>query len=652
MLAPDPVIAARDEEEREQTSPYSGGVWNIIAPDSNFTAATSGKACIETQATSIVKTDDVQTSNIPLAARSSHSTSSDGTDSTYTTPNKSQLSTPGRSNQDIVEQLVISAAKDLAISVSSPPLKWEGDKQFFSYCASSNKLSDKQLKKVRKLLKKDLQLANARASRMANLVQDGFTPLHACAHVGNIAVAEIIIEFCPESVDARDIQGRTPLHIASEQGHLEIVKLVKQKMTERDPSNQPPIGPCAPTDLAGRTPLGWASTSRETKACRNREDLRKELFSPGDVSVYGVQTPASTRAGGFTSIRDKNPLQLSYGFAEMPGYRIEMEDAMCHCYPLHTAMPTIKQETPKKCAVGFFGVFDGHGDGGFASRYVADSIVQCLTETEEWKNQKCGEDTKSISEALICACRDVDVDLRAMATGKSVQDGGSTGVIAIVTENDIIVGNVGDSRCIGIRKNESDGSIAAIALSTDHTPGLEGEKERIINAGLEVISETFPDPHNDGKDTTLYKIQKSERDRIAVARAFGDFDYKANSSLNAEEQAIICTPEIMVHPTKDLQYLVLACDGVWDVMSNEEVGKFVVEKVIEISNGGELDCEVLPAIGDELLKHCLEKGSSDNMSVMIIALNSKDSSGTDIKDDAQRVLNFTTVDEADEALES
>jgi len=644
ILAPDPIAAAREDEE-EEVPAYTGGVWNIVAPDSNFTTTVPLKdGTIKDEIVEFTSSTDNKNNDKIISSP------------TYTTPTKQQqqqlqqlqqLSTPGTANtntqQDEVEKQVLSAAKALTLSMTSPPLKWEGDKQFFSYCASSNQLNEKKLKKVRKLLKKDYQLSNARASKMANLVPDGFTPLHACAYAGNSQVAQLIMEICPESVDARDIQGRTPLHIASEQGHLEIVKLIKQTMTERDPTNQPPVGPCAPTDLAGRTPLGWAATSREKMARKHREELHHELFSPGDVSVYGVQTPASVRSGG--AFLDSNPLNLKFGFAEMPGMRIDMEDAICHSYPLSLPLRTITDPN-----VGFFGVFDGHGDGGVASRYVADSIVQCLlTNTEQVNNETTTNEqedmntTNIISKSLISACKDVDVDLRAIVNDKNIQDGGSTGVMAIVTNCDIIVGNVGDSRCIAVQTNKEDASVTVTALSTDHTPGLEKEKERIVKAGLEVISETFPDPHKKGEETTLFKIQKSENDKIAVARAFGDFDYKANDTLAAEEQAIICIPEIQVYPKAKVDYLILACDGVFDVMSNDEVGEFVVGKVADMSSGDSLDCEVLPAVGDDLLKHCLDKGSTDNMSVMIVAFNSRLSS-SEVKDDAQRVLEFTAED--------
>ena len=188
---------------------------------------------------------------------------------------------------------------------------------------------------------------------------------------------------------------------------------------------------------------------------------------------------------------------------------------------------------------------------------------------------------------------------------------------------------------------EDKNEIKVIPLSIDHKPNIPDEKLRIEKAGLEVIEETFPSGDKDSNEMmSVWKIQKSEREKIAVSRAFGDFDYKGNEDLKIEEQAIICVPEITIHKRDNAcdKYLVLACDGVFDVMSNEEVGEFVTKR---------LDCrhdpisaETLPEVGDELLQHCLELGSSDNMSVLIVALPFHD--GANLKG-ATRKLMFADI---------
>lgn len=112
---------------------------------------------------------------------------------------------------------------------------------------------------------------------------------------------------------------------------------------------------------------------------------------------------------------------------------------------------------------------------------------------------------------------------------------------------------------------------------------------------------------------------------------FGDFDYKSNNLPSFSCQAIICTPEILAKKREidtDM-YLIPACDGIWDVLSTDEVGLFVANKIEEhctnmLSSGGnehdKLESNAaLAKVGDALLELCVDKKSKDNLSVLIIA---------------------------------
>uniref|UniRef100_A0A7R9ZMV8 PPM-type phosphatase domain-containing protein n=1 Tax=Craspedostauros australis TaxID=1486917 RepID=A0A7R9ZMV8_9STRA len=198
--------------------------------------------------------------------------------------------------------------------------------------------------------------------------------------------------------------------------------------------------------------------------------------------------------------------------------------------------------------------------------------------------------------------------------------------------------------------NNDDGADSAdginvIPMSFDHKP--DKEAERIENAGLKVQESRFIDENE--KELVFHKIIRSNGDQLAVSRAFGDFEYKTNKTLGPEEQAVIAVPDVKIHPRNvqvDL-YLVLACDGIWDVMSNVEVGKYVSQEMDAIkTQPRRIDSTVLPQVGDALLSTCLDKGSRDNMSVVLVALNQgaeplapiSESSGGD--DDAVKTLSF------------
>jgi protein phosphatase 1B len=101
---------------------------------------------------------------------------------------------------------------------------------------------------------------------------------------------------------------------------------------------------------------------------------------------------------------------------------------------------------------------------------------------------------------------------------------------------------------------------------------------------------------------------------LAVSRALGDYVYKVSPSLPAEAQQVSPEPEVKV-VARDAaadQFLVLACDGIWDVMTNEEVAAWIVGQVGE-------GVESLTELAELLLDECLARGSRDNMSVVIVA---------------------------------
>jgi protein phosphatase 1B len=120
----------------------------------------------------------------------------------------------------------------------------------------------------------------------------------------------------------------------------------------------------------------------------------------------------------------------------------------------------------------------------------------------------------------------------------------------------------------------------------------------------------------------------SDGNRLATSRAFGDFEYKANQNLDAESQALVAVPEVFVFDrSMDDVALVLGCDGIWDVMSNEDVAMFVSDRLKMhcslTTNSNANAAAMLPQIGDELLMECLKRGSDDNMSVVIVVLSAK-----------------------------
>lgn len=177
---------------------------------------------------------------------------------------------------------------------------------------------------------------------------------------------------------------------------------------------------------------------------------------------------------------------------------------------------------------------------------------------------------------------------------------GCTAVCVLVRKGDVLTANAGDSRAIMCRDGQ------AVELSFDHKPASEIEKTRIEAAGG-YLEDTPGGARVNGN--------------LNLSRAIGDLEYKKRDDLTPEEQIICSTPDVLV---KDLtpadEFIVLACDGIWDVKSNQEVCDFVRPRLLEQKDP--------LTIGKELLDDCVTEDpqktnglGTDNMTVLIVKLN-------------------------------
>uniref|UniRef100_A0A9J8AYG9 Protein phosphatase 1G n=2 Tax=Cyprinus carpio TaxID=7962 RepID=A0A9J8AYG9_CYPCA len=176
-------------------------------------------------------------------------------------------------------------------------------------------------------------------------------------------------------------------------------------------------------------------------------------------------------------------------------------------------------------------------------------------------------------------------------------DSGTTAVVALIRGKQLIVANAGDSRCVVSEKGK------AVDMSYDHKPEDELELTRIKNAG--------------GKVTMDGRVNGG----LNLSRAIGDHFYKRNKTLPPEEQMISSLPDVKVLTlSEDHEFMVIACDGIWNVMSSQEVVDFVNERLKTEAGKN----RPLSAIIEELLDHCLAPDTSgdgtgcDNMTCIII----------------------------------
>lgn len=182
----------------------------------------------------------------------------------------------------------------------------------------------------------------------------------------------------------------------------------------------------------------------------------------------------------------------------------------------------------------------------------------------------------------------LDAKIRSRAEFERGEDkSGSTAVACLISPTHVYLINCGDSRAISVSDNQ-------IVLNTlDHKPINPVERERIQAAGGSVM---------------IQRVNGS----LAVSRALGDYEYKSVEDKGPCEQLVSPEPEIYVHERTDKdEFVILACDGIWDVMTNEDLKDYVHAR-LKVTDD-------LVQISNEVLDTCLNKGSRDNMSIIIIS---------------------------------
>ncbi|KAK4745546.1 hypothetical protein SAY87_011858 [Trapa incisa] len=224
----------------------------------------------------------------------------------------------------------------------------------------------------------------------------------------------------------------------------------------------------------------------------------------------------------------------------------------------------------------FAGVFDGHGKKGhLVSSIVRNRLPSLILsqirtaladakqpspphyqEPEETGSGKMAETSQAWSEVCASAFNVMDKEIK-LQDDIDHSASGTTAVVVIRRGEEIVVANLGDSRAVLGRVNEH-GELSAIQLTTDLKPSVPSEAERIRKCKGRVLA-LKGEPH-------IQRVWLPYEDMpgLAMSRAFGDFLLK--------DHGIVAVPDISCHriSPEDL-FIVLATDGVWDVMGNNDV---------------------------------------------------------------------------------
>jgi len=217
---------------------------------------------------------------------------------------------------------------------------------------------------------------------------------------------------------------------------------------------------------------------------------------------------------------------------------------------------------------GYFAIYDGHGGRGavdFTAKNLHKNLLELLESSPEIDP----------SEALRQSYLLTDKQMGET----QIQFSGTTSISGLVRKHDgkrmLYTANAGDARAVLCRNGKAE------RLSYDHKGSDEGETKRIIDAGGFVV---------------LNRVNGI----LAVTRSLGD---------HAMKDYVIGEPYLMsvtLDPTDT--HLILACDGLWDVTSDQDA----IDLILPESDAQKMS--------DKLLLHALRNGSTDNISVMVVIL--------------------------------
>jgi len=320
------------------------------------------------------------------------------------------------------------------------------------------------------------------------------------------------------------------------------------------------------------------------------------------ATANGAKRPAEvheTRLGS---------LALSAGAATWQGNKEVQEDRF---------MIDIQLEAPGGEKIIGFCVLDGH-----SGSLCVEAVVEWLPRNL----QKCLKAKPALTEehlrqAVTEACVLTDDEFLAKARELEVLDG-STMIIGLFYPDQhrigldgsrssgrcrLLIANLGDSRAVLCRSQN--GRLSAVRLSDDHKPGRADERRRIEAKGgvvdVQGVWRVFtPGPANFAGRSVLWGL--------AVSRAFGDLLLKEPQRYgchSASGELVSALPEIHtydINPMED-RFLVLACDGIWDVLGDDDAVAVCIEH-----RSADLAAHALT-------RRAFEIGSDDNITAMVLA---------------------------------
>ncbi|CAG9582126.1 protein phosphatase 2C-like protein [Leishmania major strain Friedlin] len=312
--------------------------------------------------------------------------------------------------------------------------------------------------------------------------------------------------------------------------------------------------------------------------------LPRELQTPAQhfttPEIPEISSHSPLCSALFSSVTEmQHQSVLEVGVASDQGIRSSMEDE-------HVTVVE-----PEVC---FFGIYDGHG-GRQCAEYVRARLHEITLAHECLKT----DPRKAISDAFAQVEREF--------LGQNTNDMSSAGCVcaaAVVQGSVLTVGNVGDCEVVLARAGQP------VLLTVKHNPSCnDAEATRVKKAGGCIFNCRVGHPRFNPRMCSL-----------AVSRAVGDAGFKLEEYTNGKPSGIIAvadTSEVLL--AKDDEFLILACDGLWDTMSYAEAVELATAYM---ASGADAN-----SVADQLVGEALRRGTRDNVTAIFVRLGGSAQAG-------------------------
>ena len=265
---------------------------------------------------------------------------------------------------------------------------------------------------------------------------------------------------------------------------------------------------------------------------------------------------------------------MSAHFVSLKGERSSNEDS-------HNIILGLNSTDAEVAKVNYYGVYDGHG-GKFVSNFLSENLPQFFVSSKVMY---------PLDRDYVNNVYDKVQNVLFTKYEKHATECGSTCLVvchfkdANTNQEFLNVMNTGDSRAVLCR------SSIAVPLTRDHKPDWPDETSRIMKLGGQIR-----------KDGATYRIND-----LSVSRAFGDKE---------SSKYVTHRPDVYKYAlTKKDKFMIIACDGLWDVISSQEAVNMVLKMCYD-SDMKRINQKI--NISLKLAEKAIELESGDNVTCIVV----------------------------------